>query len=90
VKTVSTAVVDGWADEAPYELIILNGAAEFVPDAWLSQLAPAGRLGVIIRDGAAGSARVYTRTEDTHAYRTVFDAAPPIAPGLHKPRGFTF
>jgi len=90
VKTVSTAVVDGWADEAPYDLIILNGAGEFVPDAWLSQLALGGRLGVIVRDGAAGSARVYTRAEDTHAYRAVFDAFPPIAPGLHKARGFTF
>jgi protein-L-isoaspartate(D-aspartate) O-methyltransferase len=90
VKTVSTAAVDGWADEAPYDLIMLNGAAEIVPDAWLAQLASGGRLGVIVRQGPAGSARIYTRSGDAVAYRTVFDAAPPITPGLRKPPAFSF
>ncbi|HYD86762.1 MAG TPA: protein-L-isoaspartate O-methyltransferase [Vitreimonas sp.] len=90
VKTVSTAVVDGWKDEAPYDVILLNGSAEFVPDAWLKQLAPGGRLGVILRQGPVGAARIYTRSEDTIAFRIAFDAFPPLAPGLAKPRGFSF
>ena len=89
-KTVSTAATDGWADEAPYDVIMLNGSAEFVPDAWLEQLAHGGRLGVIVRQGAAGAARIYTRTEGAAAHRTVFDAAPPVAPGLRRPQTFTF
>jgi protein-L-isoaspartate(D-aspartate) O-methyltransferase len=89
-KTVSTAAVDGWADEAPYDVILLNGAAEIVPDSWLQQLAPGGRLGVIVRQGAAGTARIYTRTGDTSSYRSAFDAAPPVAPGLAKPPAFAF
>jgi protein-L-isoaspartate(D-aspartate) O-methyltransferase len=89
-KAVSTAAVEGWADEAPYDIIMLNGSAEFVPDAWLEQLAPGGRLGVIVRQGAAGAARIYTRTGGATAYRTAFDAAPPVAPGLHKPQTFRF
>jgi protein-L-isoaspartate(D-aspartate) O-methyltransferase len=32
-KTVSTTAVDGWKDEAPYDVILLNGSAEIVPDA---------------------------------------------------------
>jgi protein-L-isoaspartate(D-aspartate) O-methyltransferase len=90
VKAVSTAAVDGWPDEAPYDVILLNGSAEMVPDAWLAQLAPGGRLGVIVRHGPAGSARIYTRTDDAAAYRSAFDAAPPIAPGLSKPPSFAF
>ena len=90
VKAVSTAAVDGWADEGPYDVILLNGSAEVVPDAWLAQLAPGGRLGVIVRQGAAGSARIYTRADDATAYRSAFDAAPPIAPGLSKPPSFAF
>jgi protein-L-isoaspartate(D-aspartate) O-methyltransferase len=90
VKTVSTAVADGWKDEAPYDVILLNGSAEIVPDAWLAQLAPGGRLGVIVRQGAAGSARIYTRADGASSYRSAFDAAPPIVPGLHKPPAFTF
>jgi protein-L-isoaspartate(D-aspartate) O-methyltransferase len=89
-KTVSTASVDGWADGAPYDVILLNGSAEFVPDAWLKQLAPRGRLGVIVRQGAAGAARIYTHSADATAYRVAFDAAPPVAPGLTKPPAFAF
>lgn len=90
VQTVSTAAVDGWADGAPFDLILLNGAAEFVPEAWLAQLAPGGRLGVIVRQGAAGAARIYTRAADAVAYRVAFDAFPSLAPGLAKPPAFAF
>jgi protein-L-isoaspartate(D-aspartate) O-methyltransferase len=90
VKTVSTAVTDGWKDEAPYDVILLNGAAEIVPEAWLDQLADGGRLGVIVRNGPAGAARIYTRSGDTVAHRLAFDAFPPIAPGLERPRTFAF
>jgi protein-L-isoaspartate(D-aspartate) O-methyltransferase len=90
VKPASTATADGWRDDSPYDVIMLNGATEIVPDAWLQQLAPGGRLGLIMRQGAAGAARIYTRAEESFAFRTVFDAAPPIAPGLQKPPSFAF
>lgn len=90
VQTVSTAAIDGWADAAPYDVIVLNGAAEIVPEAWLAQLAPGGRMAVIVRQGAAGSARIYTKSGETIAYRVAFDAAPPVAPGLTKPPAFAF
>lgn len=90
VKAVSTALKDGWLEAAPYDVILVNGAVEIVPEAWLKQLAPGGRLGVIVRDGVAGSARIYTRSQETVAYRVAFDAAPPIVPGLERPRAFSF
>jgi protein-L-isoaspartate(D-aspartate) O-methyltransferase len=89
-KTVSTPAIEGWKDEAPYDVMLLNGGAEIVPDAWLAQLAPGGRLGVIVREGAAGKARIYTRGEDGAAFRVEFDAFPQLAPGLTRPRTFTF
>lgn len=90
VKTVSTPATEAWAEEAPYDVIMLNGAAEFVPEAWLTQLAPGGRLGVIVREGAAGAARIYMRSADAVAFRVAFDAAPPPAPGLSRPPAFAF
>ncbi|GAM99130.1 protein-L-isoaspartate O-methyltransferase [alpha proteobacterium U9-1i] len=90
VKTVSTAAADGWADDGPYDVIMLNGSAEIVPEAWLTQLAPGGRLGVIVREGAVGRARIYTRAGSSVAYRVAFDAAPPIAPGLEARPAFRF
>ncbi len=89
-KSVSDPIANGWADDAPYDVILLNGAAEIVPEVWFEQLAPNGRLGVIVRAGAAGSARIYTKSGETIAYRVAFDAAPPIAPGLEKPPAFVF
>ena len=90
VQAVSTNTTDGWKDGAPYDVILLNGAAEIVPQAWLDQLAPGGRLGVIVRQGPAGAARIYTRTGDAFAYRIAFDAAPPIVSGLERPPAFAF
>lgn len=89
-KTVSTNAAAGWPDEAPYDVIMLNGAAEVVPDAWLAQLAPGGRLGIIVRDGTAGAARIYTRTGEKCAYTIAFDAAPPVVAGLERPPAFAF
>ena len=90
VRTVSTAAADGWKDSAPYDVIMLNGAAEVVPDAWLEQLADGGRLGVIVRQDRAGAARLYTKSGGAISYRIVFDAAPPVAPGLERPPAFAF
>lgn len=90
VQTASTDITAGWADQAPYSLIMLNGAAEVVPDAWIAQLADGGRLGVIVRKGVTGEARLYTKSGNVTAYRVLFDAAPPVAPGLAAKPQFAF
>jgi protein-L-isoaspartate(D-aspartate) O-methyltransferase len=90
VKAVSTDTKAGWGDAAPYDVILLNGAAEVVPEAWLSQLSENGRLGVIVRDGAVGRARIYTRSGETTAFRVAFDAAPPVLDGLARAPAFQF
>ncbi len=90
VAVTSTPLAEGWAQTAPYDLIILNGAAEVVPDAWLAQLSEGGRLGVIVRQGAAGSARIYRRERGVVSFRAVFDANPPVLADLVAPRRFAF
>lgn len=90
VRTAAAGIADGWSEGAPYDMIMLNGACEIVPDAWLEQLADRGRLGVIVRQGPAGSARIYTKSNGAVAFRTAFDAAPPVTPGLHRPPAFSF
>lgn len=89
-QSAATDVTGGWPDQAPYDLIVLNGAAEVVPDAWIAQLAEGGRLGVIVRSGPAGQARIYTKVGGVVSYRVVFDAAPAVAPGLAAAPGFAF
>lgn len=90
VIAASGDLAAGYPDRAPYDLIVVNGGVEFVPQAWLDQLAEGGRLAVIVRSGAAGTARLYTKSAGAAAYRPVFDAAPPLAPGMSRPAAFTF
>lgn len=90
VQTASTEITAGWADLAPYNVIMLNGSTEVVPDAWIGQLAEGGRLGVIVRSGPAGHARLYTKAGGVTSYRVIFDAAPPLAPGLAAKPQFAF
>lgn len=90
VTAVCTETKVGWPDGAPYDLVFVNGAAETVPAAWLDQLAEGGRLGVIVRKGPVGEARIYLKSGGQCAYRVAFDAAPPVAPGLERPKAFAF
>jgi protein-L-isoaspartate(D-aspartate) O-methyltransferase len=90
VAVASTPLMEGWAQAAPYDVMVLNGAAEVVPEAWLAQLGEGGRLGVIVRQGVSGAARVYRRERGVVSFRTVFDANPPVLPELAAPRPFMF
>ena len=79
----------GWADQAPYDVIILEGAAEEVPQALLDQLAPGGRLvGVLREPGQPGRATIMRRTDTGIASMDMFDAMLPVIPGFTRSREF--
>lgn len=89
-RAVATPIAAGWPDDGPYDVIVVHGGAEIVPDAWLAQLAEGGRLAVIVRQGPAASARLYVKANGQAAHRVAFDAAAPVLPGLTGRRGFAF
>jgi protein-L-isoaspartate(D-aspartate) O-methyltransferase len=72
------------------DVIVCEGGVGQTPVAWIEALAAGGRLGVIERNGAAGVARIYLRTENDIGSRPVFDAAPPILAGLEMRPSFAF
>jgi protein-L-isoaspartate(D-aspartate) O-methyltransferase len=61
---------EGWANGAPYDLIVVSGALEVLPQALLAQLKVGGRIGAIIGQPPAMDFVVVTRTGDA-TYRTV-------------------
>jgi protein-L-isoaspartate(D-aspartate) O-methyltransferase len=73
-----------------FDVVVCEGAAAAPPASWLAALAPGGRLGVIVRQGAAGKMRLYLRAGADIGWRPVFDAAPPILAGLEAEPGFVF
>jgi protein-L-isoaspartate(D-aspartate) O-methyltransferase len=80
----------GWPPQAPYNLIVLGGAAERIPETILGQLAEGGRLvGVEMREGV-GRAVLYLRNRGVISGRPLFDAAVPMLPGLAAEPSFVF
>jgi len=89
--TVATApLTAGWPAAAPYDVILLNGATEIVPETLGRQLKPDGRLACIFGRGPTGKAMIYRRIEGQLVGRPVFDAAAPVLPGFVAPPAFVF
>lgn len=74
----------------PFNVILLNGAVEFIPDALSAQLAEGGRLVCVLRQNAVGKGMLYLRSAGTLSSRAVFDAAAPLLPGFVTPPAFAF
>lgn len=73
-----------------YDVIVTEGAVAQTPEAWTAALAESGRLGVVIRHGPVGKARLYIRCEGQAAWRELFDATPPYLPGFAPQPQFAF
>lgn len=80
----------GWAPEAPYDVIFINGSVDVVPPALLAQLKDGGRLIAVVGKGGAGRAAVFTKVGTSISERVVFNAAVPPLPGFEAPPRFTF
>jgi protein-L-isoaspartate(D-aspartate) O-methyltransferase len=90
VDVVIGPLTKGWPAGAPYDVILLNGAAEIVPDAFSRQLKPDGRmLGVAGRSPAA-KGTIYHVIEGRLVGRPIFDAAAAVLPGFAAPPTFVF
>jgi protein-L-isoaspartate(D-aspartate) O-methyltransferase len=90
VEVVSGALASGWPTASPYDLIVMEGATEIVPQALLGQLSDGGRLTCVLGGDPAAKAMVYLRTGDDIGGRAVFDAAAAVLPGFVKPPAFAF
>jgi protein-L-isoaspartate(D-aspartate) O-methyltransferase len=80
----------GWPAVAPYDLILLEGSTEIVPETLGRQLKPNGRLACIFAASAAAKAMIYRLVEGQLVGRPIFDAAAPLLPGFVAPPAFVF
>ncbi len=83
VAVVAGPVTEGWAAAAPYDVILIEGAVEHVPEALAGQLAEGGRLVAVLasgRRGVLGRAVRRVKLADTVTEVPLFDAGtPPLA-----------
>lgn len=92
VTVVSGPLAAGWPAQAPYDLIIVEGAVSQIPPALAAQVhQEAGRiLAVIVADGRLAQAVIGEATPAGLVISPLFDCATPPLPSLRKAAVFAF
>jgi protein-L-isoaspartate(D-aspartate) O-methyltransferase len=86
----AAAVGEGDPANAPYDVIVLDGATEIVPEGLYGQLADGGRLVGVFAMTKPQRAMIVTRSQGDFGSRALFDAAVPVLPGLEHLPAFVF
>ena len=87
---VSGPLNKGWPAAGPYDVIIIEGAVEVLPDTLSGQLKEGGRLVAIVGAGRTGQGTVFRKTAKGLSGFPIFDAAAPVLPGFAKAAAFVF
>jgi protein-L-isoaspartate(D-aspartate) O-methyltransferase len=85
------ALTDGLSMAAPYDLIVINGAVQTIPQAIADQVVEGGKIATFYRAGrGSGYAVLYHKHKGNLRQQTLFDAFVPLLPGFAKAEGFEF
>lgn len=80
----------GWPGEGPYDVILVGGAVDFVPDALTEQLREGGRLVCVEGEGLTGQAYAHLKRDGIIGRRPAFNAAVEPLPGFQREASFVF
>jgi protein-L-isoaspartate(D-aspartate) O-methyltransferase len=90
VSVVNGPLTEGWPQGAPYDVVVLEGATEVVPQALCRQFKDGGRLVCVLGSGPGSKAMLYRRSGEEVGGRPIFDASATLLPGFTKPAVFAF
>jgi protein-L-isoaspartate(D-aspartate) O-methyltransferase len=90
VNGVEGALEAGHTAGAPFNLILIDGAVEFLPDPIIDQLGDGGRLGAALIDRGLTRLIVGQKVAGAFGYLSIADAGVAPLPGFSRPRPFTF
>lgn len=83
-------LVDGAPVHGPYDVIVIEGGIETLPEGIESQLKTGGRIAAIFVEGALGQCRIGRKTPNGISWRRAFDATAPVMPGFTTEKSFEF
>jgi len=90
VEVVCGPLEKGHEKSAPYDVILCEGAVDFVPQALFTQLQENGRLVVVEGHGLSGIAKLYIKENGAFSVRSAFNLALAPLDGFQKEKGFVF
>jgi protein-L-isoaspartate(D-aspartate) O-methyltransferase len=90
VTIKAAPAAEGDMAQAPFDVIILNGATEITPDRLYRQLKDGGRLVGVFATTQPPRATIVTHSHDDFGHRALFDATVPVLPGLERLPAFVF
>lgn len=90
VKVVEGGLEAGHPAAAPYDLILIDGAVEVLPEPIIDQLSDGGRLGTALIDRGLTRLIVGQKVAGAFGYLSIADAGVAPLPGFSRPRPFTF
>ena len=79
---------EGAPQHGPYDVIIVQGAVEYIPTAIISQLKNGGRLAALFMEGQLGEARIGYKFGNQINWRLAFNAGAPVLKGFQKVNKF--
>ena len=85
---VAGKLVAGATKTGPYDVIVIQGAVEIVPDGLLAQLKNGGRIGCVFMEGALGICRIGYKSDVGVNWRFAFNASAPVLPGFARVGSF--
>jgi protein-L-isoaspartate(D-aspartate) O-methyltransferase len=90
VAVGNAAAADGNSSNAPYDVIVLDGATEIIPERLYQQLRDGGRLVGVFAMSVPQRAMIVTHSHADFGNRALFDATAPVLPGLERTAEFVF
>ena len=84
VAIVEGKLQKGYVSQAPYDVILINGAVAEIPNCLNKQLSDGGRLVSVVGDGAYGKGTLVTNYNHVITSREIFDAGTPTLLGFEK------
>ena len=90
LEIIERPLEEGFADRAPYDQILIDGAVEVIPKGIVDQLAEGGRLGTALVDRGITRLVIGRKSGGAFGYLSVSDAGVPALPGFSRPKAFTF
>ncbi|CAN7594417.1 protein-L-isoaspartate O-methyltransferase [Pseudoduganella sp. LjRoot289] len=80
----------GWANGAPFDVIVISGSLPLLPEAFLQQVKVGGRIFAIIGESPVMTAHVITRTSDGYDKVKLFETDVKPLQSATQPSQFTF